>query len=303
VNVFRGIQRFFTHNVLLKLVSLIISFLLWGFLVLEKKNEVPLSIPLRVENVPASVVVTEPPPSEIRVVVRGRRSQLGAINDRILPYVIDLTGAKAGLSTFEVIPAKIALPRDLQIVHINPAQFDLRLAPVATKRLPVVVRFRGDLAPGFKLAAYRAMPEEISVTAAADELAARKVVETTPIDLSSLRGDQVAAADLDLTGLHVVDLTTHAVEVTLDVEESSLERTLADVPVALPAGARFAGRRAVTVTVRGPEEIVRALAPGALRAAIDPQPAGKRGRAAVRVTAPERVNVIRIAPAMLEVVF
>lgn len=301
MSVVKRLQRLFTQNLLLKVVSLIIAFLLWGFLMLEKKSEIALSIPIRVENIPADTVITEAPPDDLRVVVRGRRTQLGSISDRVLPYVIDLKGAKRGVSTFDVIAAKINLPRGLQIVNISPAQFDVRLAPVQERKLPVMPRFRGTLPPGFKLVAYKVEPEIIDISAARDEVKDLAMLETEPIDLSVARGDLQITADLALNDLHILDITTHSVEVSLSVEEQFEERTLTGVAVAPPAGRRFAGRKTVTVVVSGPSAVVRTMKADGLTATVDTPPAGRRSRSAVRIDAPPRVNVMRISPATLEV--
>lgn len=301
MSVVKRLQRLFTQNLLLKIVSLIIAFLLWGFLMLEKKSEIALSIPIRVENIPAATVITEPPPGDLRVVVRGRRTQLGSISDRVLPYVVDLRGAKSGVSTFDVIAAKINLPRGLQIVNISPAQFDVRLAPVQERKLPVMPRFRGTLPPGYKLVSYRVEPEIIDIAAARDEVKDLAIIETEPIDLSVVRGDLQVTADLALNDLHILDLTTHAVEVTLSIEQQLEERAIAGIAVTPPPGRRFAGRKSVNVVVTGPAELVRALKPASFEATVDTPPAGQRSRLAVRIDAPERVNVIRISPATLEV--
>lgn len=301
MSIVRSLQRVFTQNLLLKVVSLIIAFLLWGFLMLEKKSEIALSIPIRVENIPTAAVITEPPPSDLRVVVRGRRTQLGTISDRVLPYTVDLRGAKTGVSTFDVIAAKISLPRDLQIVSISPAQFDVRLEPVQERKLPVVVRFRGALPPGYKLVANAVEPEIINIAAARDEIKDVAMLETEPIDLSVVRGDMQLTVDLALDDLHILDITTHSVEVTLTVEEQLEERAIAGIPVTPPGGRKFAGRKTVNVVVSGPSDTVRALTTASFEATVDAPPAGQRSRSAVRINAPERVNVIRISPATLEV--
>lgn len=303
MSVLMRFKRVFTENLLLKIVSLIIAFLLWGFLMIEKKSEIALSVPVRVENIPAGVVITDAPPSDLRVVVRGRRTQLGSISDRVLPYQIDLSGAKPGVSSFDVIAAKINLPRGLQIVTISPAQFDVRLSPVLEKNLPVVVRFRGALPPGYKLVGYKVEPDVINIAAAREDLQDLDMLETEPIDLSVMRGDLQLTADLTLGDLHILDITTHSVEVMVNVEEQLEERTIGNVPVTPPAGRRFAGRKTptATVVVRGPTELVRSLSNGSFKATVDAPPAGKRSRSAVRIEAPERVNVIRITPATLEV--
>jgi YbbR domain-containing protein len=295
---FRGL---FTRNILLKVVSLIIAFLLWGFLMLEKKSEVALSIPVRVENIPQGTVVTSPPPSDVRVVVRGRRTQLSAMSDRILPYVIDLTGARAGVNTFEVIAAKILLPRGLQIVHISPAQFDIHLSKVTDKRLPVAVRFRGALPAGYKLTSYNVQPEIIAISAAREELAELKSLETEPIDLSPLRGDIELSVDLSLRDLHILDITTHSVDVRLNIEEREVERSFKNLPVTFPEGRSARGQSTVSVTVRGPAGIMENLEAGDLKAFAEAVRRGRGSRAAIRVEAPENVNVIRVTPTTLEV--
>lgn len=287
------------NNVLLKMVSLIIAFMLWSFLMLERKSEVTLNIPIRIENVPDNLVIVEPPPPDIRVAVRGSRTQLRSINEALMPYRIDLAGFRAGETTIDVIPDKINLPRGLRIVHVNPTKITIELAPVVRKRLPVAVRFRGELPKGMRLVGYQVQPEEIVVDGAQSELAAVEFVETEPINLSSVGGNARIEADLALGNLHIVDITTHTVEVTLQVAEVDISRTLKDVPVQLPAGFTSRGKATATVTVTGPAHAINELQASEVRLTVAPPRRG-RARVEIRAEVPPHVIVNRIVPNVLE---
>ena len=293
-------RQLFIENLLLKAISLIIAFMLWGFLMIEKKSEMALTIPIRVENIPAGLVMTEPPPTDVRVVVRGTRTQLSTLDSQV-PYVIDLTASKAGLSVFDVVPEKIILPRGLQIVHMSPAQFTIRLSTAVRRNLPVALRFRGELPPGYSLKKVTVNPEVITIDAAKEEISGLKSIESEPIDLSPLRGDVQLNTDLATGHLHIIDITTHSVEVLLDIEELQGERVIARVPVQIPSGWRATGRNTVDVNVRGPVALLSNLTPASFSAFVQPRQKTGRVRAPVRVEAPERVSITRISPAYLEV--
>ncbi len=290
-----------THNALLKVISIIIAFLLWAFLMLEKKSEIALSVPIRVENTPEELVMVQPPPDDLRVVLRGSRTQLSAISERINPYRIDLSGANAGENAFDIIPDKIDLPRGLQIVHVSPSQFTLRLAPVIERRLPVHVRFRGSLPAGYRMTSYTVDPETVTIEGARNELESLRFIETEPIDLDTIRGNSQFEVQLSLSRLHIVSVTTQQVRVLLDVEEIQTTRTFKNVPVQIPEGYRARGRDRISVTVAGPQHLLQEMSRDDLRATLTPPARPGRARLEIAVETPPRVSVDSLSPGTLEV--
>jgi YbbR domain-containing protein len=291
----------FSKNRLLKIISLVIAFLLWGFLVLEKKSEIALSIPIRIENVPEQLVLIEPPPADLRVVVRGSRTQLSSINERSMPYRVDLSGARPGANTFDVIAQKINLPRGLQIVHVSPSQFSLRLAPVINKALQVNVRLQGEPPEGYKVDSYKVEPRVIQITGAKPELEPLRFIDTEPIELSTLRGNVQFEVGLALDRLHIVNVTTNRVNVQIDVSEIMMTRTLKNLTVSLPEDFEAVGRDKIQVKLSGPQNVVKNLTREALQITAEPARRTGRSQAQIQITAPPNVTIDQITPASIEV--
>ncbi len=297
------LRSLFMRNALLKVVSLVIACLLWAFLMLEKKSEIALSVPIRVENVPEHLVITKPPPPDLRVVVRGTRTQLGALNGALAPYRLDLADSKPGVSSFNVVAQKISLPRGIQVVHVSPAQFTVILDEVIQRRLPINVRFRGNLPDDYKLASYTVEPEEITMAGAQSELAETDYLETEAINLSTLRGNAQMEVSLLLDQYHIVDITTHSVLVTLAIEEVQESRTFRGLEVQVPEGLRLVSKTRPSIRLKGPRRILRTLKTNAIEARLTPPetPVRSRTRLKIEVDVPDGVSVEEIQPETLEV--
>ena len=301
-NTSEKLRHFFLRNTLLKLISLIIAFLLWSFLMLEKKSEIALSLPVRVENVPENLVIIKPAPENLRVVVRGTRTQLSAMTGNLPPYRVDLSDVGPGVSTFNVVAQKVSLPRGVQVVHVSPAQFSILLDDVVQRTLPVNVHFRGTLPPDLQLRGYRVEPEEVTIAGARSELVDEQFLETEPINLSEVHGDTQIEASLLLDRFHIINITTHSAQVSIYVDEVQDTLTLTNIEVTPPEGFEIRGPSTVTARLSGPKRILRTLTPEGLTATAHPADdltaAVIRGR--VELQAPEGVEVDSIEPGTLE---
>ena len=128
---------------------------------------------------------------------------------------------------------------------------------------------------------------------------------TEPVSVDGVSAPVRESVNIGLPDPAVRLRTPQTSLVVIDVAPAPLDRTIADVPI----GAR--GDRAstaalkpprVAVIVRGPRDVIDGLQPVELEASVDVE-----GRAAgdyqlpVRVVAPNRVTIIEVEPAQVQV--
>jgi len=123
-----------THNLGLKVLSLILAVMLWLFVVAEKESQTSLSVPVVFENLPPGLVIVGRPPDRIDVRVAGPRMLLLRLNgDRPMLH-LDLKDAREGTIAFPAPESAISIREGVRVTRVTPAAIEVRLAKSGTKR-------------------------------------------------------------------------------------------------------------------------------------------------------------------------
>ena len=80
----------------LKLVSLLIAFLVWFFVVGQEQREEHFKFRLLLEHTPETLVVTSRVPETVNVRLLGPRTLLSNVRARVLSVPLDLSGMQQG---------------------------------------------------------------------------------------------------------------------------------------------------------------------------------------------------------------
>ncbi len=123
----RWLGRLLLHNWHLKLLSLLISFLLWAVYTAEPMAEVGYLVPLEFHSVPPGLELAEDVPTQIHVRVRGRPAILHRLTPAELSIAIDLSGAAPGELLVRLAADHLELPPGVELTRISPAEVRLRL--------------------------------------------------------------------------------------------------------------------------------------------------------------------------------
>jgi len=100
----------FADNWGLKLVSLLCASLVWLFVVGQEQREEYFKVRLVLTNTPEDLVIVSRVPEYIGVRLVGSRSILSNVRARMLSVSLDLDGMQEGVSSFEILPARLGLP-------------------------------------------------------------------------------------------------------------------------------------------------------------------------------------------------
>jgi YbbR domain-containing protein len=295
----------FTHNVVLKLLSLAFAFGLWSFVNFgERDTEEALKVPLELRNIPASLVITSPRVDFIDLRVVGPRTLLGRIDRNRLSISLDLSGVRPGPAVFRVSTDPLNLPRGVRVVRINPAVVTLDLQRVARKTVPVQLQLDGEPPTGFKLVSARIAPEVVEITGPASDLKDVESIQTGPLAIGDAdAGIITRELALESTGDYL-SYNVSRVTAEVRIEEVQVRRELEAVAVEVRNTTEDAlvSPTTVKVTVRGPKRMVGAIEADDLHVFVDAAAGEGVSRLAAEVPAPAELISIDPKTAILTIV-
>ncbi|HLC19178.1 MAG TPA: CdaR family protein [Thermodesulfobacteriota bacterium] len=187
----------FTNNLRFKLLAVVFSSALWFFVAGQSSTEVGMLVPLEFRGIPADMAMTSAPPGEIEVRVRGSKLVINNFSFGQVSAVLDLSSAKEGLNTYNILPGDIVTPTGVRVTRIRPGSVDIRMEGTAKAELPVKVRLTGRPAKGYKVAGLKVDPERVEVVGAKMKLKSLKGIYTEPVSVSGLAGSNTFYARLD----------------------------------------------------------------------------------------------------------
>jgi YbbR domain-containing protein len=134
-----------------------------------------------------------------------------------IQYVVDLSGAKPGVTQHEVDAESVKLPRGAEIVSRSPSSIDFTLEPRGTKAVKIRADLAGEPAEGFVVAAVEVEPLWVRITGPRREVLRLTEVVTETIDLSGV--DETLEREVRplLAGPHVRSEDEKPIKVRVEV--------------------------------------------------------------------------------------
>ncbi|MCA9728114.1 MAG: YbbR-like domain-containing protein [Candidatus Eisenbacteria bacterium] len=163
----QALRKFVTHNLGIKLASLILALAIYAHVLSSEDRESVFSVPLEVVGLPEGLTYEGTVPSRIQVRVEARGTELWKLHTQSLRAEIDLGEARPGMLQRPVTTEDVVLPpgADAQIKSIvRPVVLSLQVEPLVSRPVPVSVRFRGGPDPGtMRTGRATAEPETVRV--------------------------------------------------------------------------------------------------------------------------------------------
>ena len=174
-------------NIGWKLGSLLLAVLLWIAVSAEPDIVTTRAVPILYRNLGPQFLVTGDMPESVRIEIRGSANQLSAATLAGTVALFDLSSVNAaGDRTFTISNDDLNLPRGVAFLRAVPSQLRLRIARLAAKDVPVVVRTAGAVAPGYRLLSSVPVPATLRIVGSEARVAAISSVETDAVDLGGL---------------------------------------------------------------------------------------------------------------------
>jgi YbbR domain-containing protein len=224
------LYKFFIEDFLLKLIAIVIAVAL--VFVVRTELEASTAIYVRVQYTQprGRILVSEEPPDQVKVVVRGpwaritRASQAG-----LPPIVIDLSEYNDGEQ--RMTADMVSLPEDLRVESFDPPSIYMRYETEAKVSLPVQLTIEGELAEGYRLKKITVSPSTVRIHGAQDVLENMRNVLTRPLNIASFTGTATVSVDLGPLPKHAAFVENPPPRITAEVAVEQFERRIANVSI------------------------------------------------------------------------
>ncbi|MHB8481662.1 MAG: CdaR family protein [Nitrospiria bacterium] len=124
-----GVKALFFKNSLVKIVSLILGVLLWGYVNSRGQVEMNFLVPLQLKNLPDNLKIVGRTPENIEVRVKGRESTLENLTSTRLAVTLDLSKVLSGENTVYLHAENINVPLNVEVTHLLPKTIALKIEP------------------------------------------------------------------------------------------------------------------------------------------------------------------------------
>ncbi len=279
-----GLWVIVTQNLGLKLLSLVFSLGLFGFLHAQEERQqrtIPVGVVLRLPPESSERELMTAIPASVHVTVRGPTRAIDELYRAGLPPIeVDLRGGNRGVLNFD--PKGLRVPRDVDIAIIDPPTIALEWQNVITRRIPLQASITGKPAEGYVVRGEPEVePTHANVRGPASLVEVMQFLRLAAFDVSGLtEGAHRRRIATDPTPNRVSLLgpsQNPLVSVAIARRLSEVKFANRPIEVVGIAGGQ-ASPRSVDVTVVGPPEIVRALRAEQVvpRVELPPRPNGER---------------------------
>ncbi len=130
------IRRLVTHNWPLKLLSLIISIVLYRGIAHQPIDEVGVIVPLQYRNVPPGEKVASEQPPQLQVRLRGPDDRVRRLSSADISAALDLAHVPPGRHSFDLNRDVVQTPYGLDLVDVIPNRFTLTITPASVSQVP-----------------------------------------------------------------------------------------------------------------------------------------------------------------------
>ena len=267
-------RRLFS-DVGLKLLALGLAVGLWLSVAGESVVERGLEVPLGFVNVPDALQVTGDPPDAVRVRVRGASSIVNRLDPGDVVAVLDLADERPGhRRLFDMFAGRVRVPSGVDVTQVVPATVTVTLERAGSPRtVPIVPDIDGQPADGFVVGRISTLPATVDVVGSESRLADLSEALTEPVSVDGVSQRVQAIVTVGVADPMLRLASPSSAEVTVEVVPAPIERTYHEVPVGTRNVDAAVGGRAepgtITVSVRGPREMMRLTAGGAVEAFVD----------------------------------
>lgn len=119
---------------LIRVLSLLLAVVIWLFVELEQQDEAELAATVRVENLPAGLVITGGQLSTARVRVAGPKILLIRYQGFSPIIPLECGGLREGVTRFVGLEKGVRVPAGIRVVGVVPATVEMKLHKKGGKR-------------------------------------------------------------------------------------------------------------------------------------------------------------------------
>lgn len=212
------LRNFFTENIGLKLISLLLAISLFG-ISRQPVSEVTLvNVPLEFRGLqPGLEISGDVPQTTVSVRLRGPQNVIRTTTANQIGVVADLSNKAPGERVVQLKPADVSRPDDVEVLRIEPSNIRLRIEPTVHKTVPVQPQYTGEIAPGYELGGFTAQPSTIEISGPQSHVSIISSALTESIQLDGRRESFRTTVDVDLRDRFIRVNTPGSITLTVEI--------------------------------------------------------------------------------------
>jgi len=176
-----------------KILALILSFILWYFVVWGKPIEKIIQVPIEPRLSSEGNYIVELNPSQVDVKLEATRSNLRNADIKNLKLQIDLTRYSQGVYQVRV-PIESLRINNIKIKEVNPSYIMVVIKKISTKKVPVRVQFKDKIPVKAKLLIE---PSFVILKGSWDDIKNINQIKTVPLDYEELKKERTMYVELE----------------------------------------------------------------------------------------------------------
>ena len=176
-----------------KILALILSFILWYFVVWGKPIEKIIQVPIEPRLSSEGNYIVELNPSQVDVKLEATRSNLRNADIKNLKLQIDLTRYSQGVYQVRV-PIESLRINNIKIKEVNPSYIMVVIKKISTKKVPVRVQFKEEIPVKEKLLIE---PSFVILKGSWDDIKNINQINTVPLDYEELKKERTMYVELE----------------------------------------------------------------------------------------------------------
>jgi len=118
---------FISNNLVIKVLSLAVAFILWFLVTAQKPVEQEFPIPLLFKNIQSGLTIARPHPEKINISLAGSRMILRKFDKQKVAITLDMQNLKEGPVVVTNFTSYLEIPDGLSLTRISPSVVELRL--------------------------------------------------------------------------------------------------------------------------------------------------------------------------------
>lgn len=183
------IRRVLFGNFGLKAAAVVLSVVLWIFVVSKGQMEMSLTVPIEYSNVPGGLEISKREVKAANIVIRAHESLSKNIRQETVRVYVDVSKAKKGEGVFPIRKDDVKLPYGASAINIEPSVAKIFFEETVSKQVPIRPDITGSPENGYYVRSVEVRPKEIVIEGAKSEVRKVGFVKTEPIDITGLTED------------------------------------------------------------------------------------------------------------------